>query len=68
MLLVVPLRPADLASRKQAGLPISVLTAWDAISAAVVTEAGAGAVSMMRAIKQALDPKNIMNPGKIFLD
>ena len=37
MLLVVPLRPADLTSRKQAGLPISVLTAWDAISAAVVT-------------------------------
>ena len=44
MLLVVPLRPADLASRKQAGLPISVLTAWDAISAAVVTEAGADAI------------------------
>ena len=40
----MPLRPADLASRKQAGLPISVLTAWDAISAAVVTEAGADAV------------------------
>jgi D-lactate dehydrogenase (cytochrome) len=32
----------------------------------LVTEAGAGAVSMMRTIKQALDPKNIMNPGKIF--
>ena len=32
----------------------------------LVTEAGAGAVAMMRAIKQALDPKNIMNPGKIF--
>ncbi|MCZ2407601.1 MAG: FAD-binding protein [Burkholderiales bacterium] len=29
-------------------------------------EAGAGAVAMMRAIKQALDPQNIMNPGKIF--
>jgi 3-methyl-2-oxobutanoate hydroxymethyltransferase len=40
----VPLRPADLASRKQAGLPISVLTAWDALSAALVTEAGADAV------------------------
>ncbi|WP_042422014.1 FAD-binding oxidoreductase [Comamonas granuli] len=29
-------------------------------------EAGEGAVAMMRAIKQALDPQNIMNPGKIF--
>lgn len=32
----------------------------------LVTEAGAGAVQVMRTIKQALDPKNIMNPGKIF--
>ena len=40
----VPLRPADLAKRKQAGLPISVLTAWDALSGAVVAEAGADAV------------------------
>lgn len=32
----------------------------------LVDEAGAGAVQAMRAIKQALDPKNIMNPGKIF--
>jgi D-lactate dehydrogenase (cytochrome) len=32
----------------------------------LVTEAGAGAVAMMRTIKQALDPHNIMNPGKIF--
>jgi D-lactate dehydrogenase (cytochrome) len=29
-------------------------------------EAGAGAVAMMRSIKQALDPDNIFNPGKIF--
>jgi len=29
-------------------------------------EAGDGAVAMMRAIKQVLDPHNIMNPGKIF--
>ena len=32
----------------------------------LVDEAGAGAVAMMRAVKLALDPKNIMNPGKIF--
>ena len=29
-------------------------------------EAGDGAIAMMRAIKQALDPHNILNPGKIF--
>jgi len=29
-------------------------------------EAGPGAVEMMRTIKRALDPKNIMNPGKVF--
>lgn len=32
----------------------------------LVTEAGDGAVNMMRTIKRALDPQNIMNPGKIF--
>ncbi len=32
----------------------------------LVEETGAGAVSMMRTIKRALDPHNIMNPGKIF--
>ncbi|OGB06019.1 MAG: 2-hydroxy-acid oxidase [Burkholderiales bacterium RIFCSPHIGHO2_12_FULL_61_11] len=32
----------------------------------LVTETGAGAVAMMGSIKRALDPKNIMNPGKIF--
>lgn len=32
----------------------------------LVDETGAGAVDMMRAIKQALDPDNILNPGKIF--
>ena len=29
-------------------------------------EAGPGAVAMMRAIKRALDPDHILNPGKIF--
>ncbi|OUM01508.1 FAD-binding oxidoreductase [Variovorax sp. JS1663] len=32
----------------------------------LVSEAGVGAIDMMRTIKRALDPKNIMNPGKIF--
>jgi D-lactate dehydrogenase (cytochrome) len=32
----------------------------------LVDETGAGAVDMMRSIKRALDPLNIMNPGKIF--
>jgi D-lactate dehydrogenase (cytochrome) len=32
----------------------------------LVDETGAGAVDVMRTIKRALDPKNIMNPGKIF--
>jgi D-lactate dehydrogenase (cytochrome) len=32
----------------------------------LIDEAGLATVAMMRAVKQALDPKNIMNPGKIF--
>jgi D-lactate dehydrogenase (cytochrome) len=32
----------------------------------LVDEAGAGAVAAMRTIKHALDPRNILNPGKIF--
>ncbi len=32
----------------------------------LLEETGAGAVEQMRLIKRALDPKNIMNPGKIF--
>jgi D-lactate dehydrogenase (cytochrome) len=32
----------------------------------LLDEAGAGTVDLMRQIKRALDPKNIMNPGKIF--
>lgn len=30
------------------------------------TEAGDGAIQMMRTLKRALDPDNILNPGKIF--
>ena len=33
----------------------------------LLEEAGAGAVAVMRAIKRALDPKDILNPGKIFV-
>ena len=29
-------------------------------------EAGDGAITMMRTLKRALDPDNILNPGKIF--
>ena len=32
----------------------------------LVDEAGAGAVDLMRQLKRALDPLDIMNPGKIF--
>jgi D-lactate dehydrogenase (cytochrome) len=32
----------------------------------LVEEAGTGAIEAMRTIKRALDPKNILNPGKIF--
>ena len=32
----------------------------------LLDETGTGAVEVMRSIKRALDPKNIMNPGKIF--
>ncbi|MCX5968489.1 MAG: 3-methyl-2-oxobutanoate hydroxymethyltransferase [Cyanobacteria bacterium] len=38
------MRPADLIVRKQEGLPIAMLTAWDALSAIVVAEAGADMV------------------------
>ena len=39
-----PLRPADLIQFKQAGRPIAALTAWDALSAALVEAAGADVV------------------------
>jgi D-lactate dehydrogenase (cytochrome) len=29
-------------------------------------EHGAAAVATMRAVKRALDPKNLMNPGKVI--
>ena len=32
----------------------------------LIDEAGAGTVELMRVVKRALDPKNILNPGKIF--
>ncbi|MCK6434799.1 MAG: 2-hydroxy-acid oxidase, partial [Aquabacterium sp.] len=32
----------------------------------LLDEAGAGTVQMMRTIKRALDPHDILNPGKIF--
>ena len=32
----------------------------------LIQETGAGAVNMMRTIKHALDPHNLMNPGKII--
>jgi D-lactate dehydrogenase (cytochrome) len=33
---------------------------------ALIAETGAPAVNIMKSIKQALDPKNILNPGKVF--
>lgn len=40
----MPQRPGDLQLRKRAGLPIAMLTAWDALSASLAAEAGADAV------------------------
>ena len=40
----MPLRPGDLIQFKQEGRPIAVLTAWDALSAALVEAAGADVV------------------------
>lgn len=40
----MPLRPGDLMARKLEGRPILMLTAWDALSAALVEEAGAEVV------------------------
>lgn len=40
----MPLRPGDLLHRKQTGRPITMLTAWDALSGALVAEAGPDAV------------------------
>ena len=40
----VPLRPGDLIQFKQDGRPIAMLTAWDALSAALVEAAGADVV------------------------
>ncbi len=33
----------------------------------LVQEAGEDAIGLMRTLKRAMDPKNIMNPGKIFV-
>jgi 3-methyl-2-oxobutanoate hydroxymethyltransferase len=38
------MRPGDWLSRKQSGRPITILTAWDALSAALVAQSGADAV------------------------
>jgi D-lactate dehydrogenase (cytochrome) len=32
----------------------------------LLEEAGEGAVTLMRRIKQALDPRDILNPGKVL--
>ena len=32
----------------------------------LIDELGSGSVNVMRQIKRAMDPNNIMNPGKIF--
>ena len=32
----------------------------------MLTEHGAGAIQVMRTLKQALDPLNILNPGKVL--
>ena len=62
------LSPYDIAAINQGGCAsgayMPAVTYYQATK--TMAEHGNDAIDLMRSIKQALDPKHVLNPGKIF--